>query len=68
MEPIDLKGMIILEQSGVKASGEKCVRSEWNKNITEREKSRAKRENKSILRGSDLRTRKLVWIRPEQAV
>ena len=42
-EHIDLKGMIRLEQSGVKASGEKRGRLERIENITEREKRRAKR-------------------------
>ena len=41
--------MIIVEQSGVEASGEKCGRSERSENITEREKRRAKRE-KSVVR------------------
>ena len=58
--------MIILEQSGVKASGEKRGRSEQSENITEREKSRAKRENKSVVRISDRRVVKLVCSRSEQ--
>ena len=40
---IDLRGMIRLENSRVKASGEKRVRSERSENITDREKSRAKK-------------------------
>ena len=42
-EQTELRGMIRLEQNGVKASGEKRGRSEQRKNIIEREKSRAKR-------------------------
>ena len=38
-----MKGMIILEQSGVKESGEKRGRSEQSEKITEREKSPAKK-------------------------
>ena len=60
--------MIIFDQSGVKASGEKCGRSERSKNITEREKRRSKIEKKNVVRGSDLRARKLVWIKTGQAV
>ena len=54
-EQTDLRGMIKLEQRGVKASGEKRGRSEQSKNITEREKSRSKRENKSVVRISENR-------------
>ena len=61
-----LRGMIRLEQSGVKASGEKCGRSERNENITEKDKSRAKIENKNVLRISYRRVRKLVWSIAEQ--
>ena len=57
-----------MEQSRVKASGEKRGRSEWSENITEREKSHAKIEKKNILRISERRVRKLVWSRAEQAV
>ena len=64
----DLRGMIILDQSGVKESGEKRSRSEQSENITERERSRAKRENKSVVIRSERRVIKLVWIRAEQAV
>ena len=41
-EQTELRGMIRLEQSGVKASGEKRGRLEKSKNITERENIRAK--------------------------
>ena len=44
MEQTELRGMIRLEQSGVKESGEKRGRLERSENITEREKSCAKRE------------------------
>ena len=60
--------MIRLDQSGVKTSGEKHGRSEQSENITEREKSRAKRENKSVVRISERRVRKLVWSIAEQSV
>ena len=43
-------------------------RSEWSKNITEREAIRAKREKKNVVIRSDRRVRKLVWSRAEQAV
>ena len=62
-EQTELRGMVRLEQSGVKASGEKCGRAEWSKNITEREKRCTKRENKSLVRRSELRVRELVWSR-----
>ena len=64
----DLRGIIISEQSGLKASGEKCGISEQSDNITEIEKSRAKREKISLLRRSERRVRKVVWSRSEQAV
>ena len=51
-EQIDLRIMIRLEQSGVKASGEKRGRSEQSENILEREKSCDKREKKSVVRRS----------------
>ena len=57
-----------MEQSEVKASREKCGRSERSENITEREKSRAKREKKIAVRISEWRVRKLVWSRAEQSV
>ena len=60
--------MIRLEQSGVNSSGEKRGRSERSKNITHREKSRAKREKKSVVRISDQRVIEVVWGRSEQAV
>ena len=60
--------MIRLYQSGVKASGEKRGISEQIDNIVEREKIRAKRENKSVVRRSERRVRKVVWVRAEQAV
>ena len=43
-------------------------RSERSEIIKEREKSRTKRENKIVLRRSERRVRKVVWIRSEQAV
>ena len=42
-----LRGMIRLEQSGVKASGETRGRSERSKNITEREEPFQKRKENS---------------------
>ena len=48
--------------------GEKSGRSERRENIMEREKSRAKIEEKSVVRRSDERVRKLVRSRLEQAV
>ena len=60
-EKTELRGIIRLEQSGFKTSGPKRDRSEWRENITERDKSRAKRENKSVVRRSERRVRKLVW-------
>ena len=46
----------------------KCGRSEQSENIMESEKSRAKRKKKSVVRRSDRRVRKLVWIIVDQAV
>ena len=46
-EQTELMGIIRLEQSRVKASGEKRVRSEWSKNIMEREKSMPKDKRKA---------------------
>ena len=63
-----LRGMIRLEQSGVKSSGDKCDRSERSENIRDRQKSRAKREKKTVVRISERRARKLVWSRVDQAV
>ena len=57
-----------MEQSGVKASGEKRGRSERSKNITEREKIRDKRENKSVVIRSERRVRKVVRSRVDKAV
>ena len=57
-----------MEQSGVKESGEKRGRSERSKYIRERKKSRSKREEKSVVRRSEKRVRKVVWSRSEQAV
>ena len=67
-EQTELMVMIILEQSGVKASDRKRGRLEQSDNITEREKSHYKREKKSVVRRSDQRVRKVVWIRAYQAV
>ena len=50
--------MIILEQSGVKASGEKRGRLEQSKNITEIEKSHSKIEEKTVVMISERRMRK----------
>ena len=49
-EQTDMRGMIRLEQIQVKASGEKRVRSEQSKNITDRVRSHAKREKNSVVR------------------
>ena len=57
-----------MEQSGVKASGEKRDISEQRENIREREKIHAKTENKSVVIRSERRVRKDVWIIAEQAV
>ena len=59
-EKTELRLMIILEQSGVKARGEKRGISERRENIMEREKSRAKRETRRVVRISERRARKLV--------
>ena len=63
LEQKELRGMIRLEQRGVKASGEKSGRSEKNENITDKEKSHAKREKKNVVRRSKRRVRKVVWSR-----
>ena len=68
LQKTEMKGMIILEKRGVKASGEKRGRLEQSKNITERQKIRSKRENKSIVRRSEGGVRKVVCIRKEQEV
>ena len=52
----------------MKASGEKRGRSEQSENITEREKSRAKIEKKSVVIRSEQRVRKVVWSRAKQTV
>ena len=57
-----------MEQSRVKASGEKRGRSERSKNITQREKSLVKTEKKSVVRRSERRVRKVVGIRVEKPV
>ena len=45
----NLRGIIGLENSGVKVSGEKYGRSEQIKNIKKREKRRAKRKKKILV-------------------
>ena len=67
-EQTDLRGIIRLEQNEAKASGEKHCRSERSKNITDIEKSRAKREEKTVVRISDRRVIKVVRSGAEQAV
>ena len=67
-EHTELRGMIRLDQSGVKESGEKRGRSERSKNITEIEKRRAKREKKIVVRRLERRVRRVVWSRAEEAV
>ena len=67
-EHTKLRRITILDQSRVKASGEKRGRLEQSKNITEREKIRSKIEKKSLVKRSDRRVRKVVWSRSEQAV
>ena len=67
-EQTDLRGMIRLEQSGLKASGEKRDRLEQSYNITDREKRRDKIKNKIIVRRLERRVRKVVWIRAEKSV
>ena len=63
-----MMGMIRLEQSGVKTSGEKRGILDQSENTTEREKSRAKIEKKIVVRTSERIVRKVVWSRAEQAV
>ena len=63
-----MREMIRLYQSGVKASVEKRSRSERSKNITEREKIHAKREQKSVVIKSERKVIKVVQIGAEQAV
>ena len=67
-EQTELRRIIRLEQSEVKTSGEKRGRLERSENTTQREKSRTKRENKSVVRISEWRVRKVVRSRAEQAV
>ena len=66
LDQTELIRMIRLDQSGVKASGEKRGRSEQSNNVTEREKSRAKREKKSVARRSERIVRKLMWSRSDK--
>ena len=68
MEQTELRVIIRLEQSGLKSSGEKLGRSERSENITQREKRRAKREEKIIVRRSERRVRNLVQSRAEQSM
>ena len=60
--------MIRLEQSRVKASGEKSGRLDQSEKITDIEKSRSKREKKNVVRRSERRVRNVVRIRVDQAV
>ena len=68
LEQTEMRGMIRLDQSGVKESGEKRGRSDQSENIAEREKSRSKKEKKSVVKRSEPIVRKVVWSRAEQAV
>ena len=68
LEHTKLRRMIRLEKSRVKASGEKRDILERSENITQRENSRSKREKKSVVRISERRVRKVVWIIAEQEV
>ena len=43
-------------------------RSEQSENTTEIEKSRAKRENKNVVKRSERRVKKVAWIRAEKVV
>ena len=52
----------------MKSSVEKRGRSERNENITQIEKSYAKKEYKSIVRISERREKKVVWSRAERSV
>ena len=67
-EQMELREMIVLEQIRVEASGGKCGISKRRENITDREKSRSKGENKSVVIRSERRMRKVVWSRSEQEV
>ena len=68
LEQTEQREIIRLDQSGVKANGEKSGRTERSESITEREKRRTKREKKSVVIISERRVRKLVRIRAEQTV
>ena len=68
LEQTDLRGTIRFEQSRVKKRGEKRGRSDQSENITQREKSRAKREKKNVVRISEGIVRKVLWSRAQQAV
>ena len=63
-----MRPMIISEQSKVNESGERRGRSEQSKNITERNKSRAKREEKIVRARYAPLTRGIVWGRADQTV
>ena len=68
-EQTELRVMIGLDQRGVKASREKRGRLERSKNITERERRAVpKREKKSVVRRLELRVRKVVCNRADQAL
>ena len=68
-EQTKLRVMIGLDQRGVKASREKRGRLERSKNITERERRAVpKREKKSVVRRLELRVRKVVCNRADQAL
>ena len=68
LEQKELRGMIRLEQSRVKASVEKRGRLQQGNNITEIEKSRDKRENKNVVIRSEQRLKKVVRSRAKQSV
>ena len=42
------RGMLILEQSGVRSSGEKCGRSEQRENITQRERISVPKDKRKV--------------------
>ena len=48
LDQTELRGIIRLEQSGVKESGEKRGRSERSKNITERERRAVPKEKMKV--------------------
>ena len=52
-EQTELRGVIRLEQSGVKTSREKRGISERSKNITDRDNICSKREDKRVLRSRE---------------